>query len=271
MLLHPVRIVMCFLFVMIVARMFRSRNLFPVPGFLLWTILAFGPPAVPSPSVRTEADSKVPPAIVIGFIGGFVRHDNPIHSEVQLADSLRREYPSGVYVEVFENHRGQDAYKKILELLDTDHSGTLTPEEKQKARIILYGHSWGASEAVTVARKLESDGIPVLLTLQIDSVAKLGEDDGTIPSNVAQAANFYQPDGRPRGRAEIRAADPARTHIIGNFRFDYKAHPVNCYGDYPWWDRYLSKPHTEIECDPQVWSHVESLIRADLPAPTHKP
>lgn len=256
---------------MIVVRMLRSHNLFSVPGFLLWTTLVFGPPAVPSLSIRTLVDSKVPPTIVIGFIGGFVRHDNPIHSEVQLADRLRREYPSGVYVEVFENHRGHDAYKKILELLNTDHSANLTPEEKQNARIILYGHSWGASEAIAVARELESDGIPVLLTLQVDSVAKFGEDDGTIPSNVAQAANFYQSDGRPRGRAEIHAADPARTRIIGNFRFDYKAHPVNCYADYPWWDRYLSKPHTEIECDPQVWNHVESLIRAELPAPTYKP
>jgi hypothetical protein len=46
---------------------------------------------------------------------------------------------------------------------------------------------------------------------------------------------------------------------------------VTCYGDYSWWDRDLSKAHTEIECDPQVWNHVESLIRADLPPPSHTP
>jgi hypothetical protein len=251
--------------------MLRTRTSFRVSFFFLWTMFAFGPAAAPAHPVRTAVDSAESPAIVIGFIGGFVRHDNPIHSEVQLADRLRQEYPSGVYVEVFENHRGQDAYNKILQLLGADRSGKLTTQEKQNARIILYGHSWGASEAVALARKLESDGIPVLLTVQVDSVSKFGQDDGVIPANVAQAANFYQLYGKPHGRAEIRAADPSRTRIIGNFRFDYKAHPVNCYGDYPWWDRYFSKPHTEIECDPQVWNHVDSLIRADLPAPTHTP
>jgi hypothetical protein len=251
--------------------MFRVLNLFLISSFFLWTMFAFGPAAAPAHPVRTAVDSNPSPAIVIGFIGGFVRHDNPIHSEVQLAARLRQEYPSGVYVEVFENHRGKNAYKKILQLLDTGHAGKLTPEEKQNARIILYGHSWGGSEAIALARELASDGIPVLLTVQIDSVAKCGQNDAIIPPNVAQAANFYQPYGRPHGRAEIRPAEPSRTRIIGNFRFDYKAHPVNCYADYPWWDRWFSKPHTEIECDPQVWNHVDSLIRADLPAPTHTP
>lgn len=251
--------------------MIRSHNLFLICRLFLWVIFAFGPATVPADSVRTPVDSPSSPAIVIGFVGGFVRHNNIVHTEVSLAARLRHEYPSGVYVEVFENHRGQSAYKKILQLLDTDHSGKLTAREKQNARIILYGHSWGASEAISVARKLESDGIPVLLTLQIDSVAKLGEADGVIPSNVAQAANFYQTDGHPHGRAEIRAADPSRTRIIGNFRFDYKTHPVACDLNYSWWDRDLSKPHTEIECDPQVWDHVESLIRADLPPLTPTP
>ena len=103
-----------------------------------------------------------------------------------------------------------------------------------------------------------------MLTIQIDSVSKLGEDDRIIPANVAQAVNFFQPDGRLHGRPKIVAADPSRTRILGNNRFDYKASPVNCYGKYPWWDRYLSKAHTEIECDPKVWNQVESLVRSKL-------
>ncbi|MGD0403666.1 MAG: hypothetical protein ABSB66_10745 [Candidatus Acidiferrales bacterium] len=251
--------------------MLRTQKLFSVSALLLWTIFASGPAPSPAHSLPADVDSPRSPVIVIGFVGGFVRRNNYVHSEVQLAARLRQDYSSGVYVEVFENHRGKFAYDKILQLLDTDDTGKLTPEQKQNARIILYGHSWGASEAITLARKLESDGIPVLLTVQVDSVEKLGEADGVIPANVAQAANFYQPDGRPHGRAEIRAADPSRTRIIGNFRFDYKAHPVTCYGDYSWWDRNLSLTHTEIECDPQVWNRVEALIRADLPSPPHTP
>jgi len=170
-------------------------------------------------------------------------------------------------VETFESYHGENARKKILSLLDADHKGTPTASEKQNARIILYGHSWGASEAITVARELEKDGIPVLLTIQVDSVSKLHQNDQVIPANVAQAANFYEINGFVHGQTAIRAADPARTKIIGNFRFDYKASPYNC-NEYPWYDRIFVKPHTQIECDPNVWKQAEELIRADLPPAT---
>src|SRR5258708_3650425 len=107
--------------------------------------------------------------------------------------SLRKAYPSGVEVETFESYHGENARTKILSVLDTNHDGTLTPGEKQNARIILYGHSWGASEAIAVARELEKDGIPVLLTIQVDSISKIRQNDGVIPANVARAANFYHP------------------------------------------------------------------------------
>ena len=118
---------------------------------------------------------------------------------------------------------------------------------------------------MTLARELEKDGIPVLLTIQVDSVAKIGEDDTVIPGNVAEAANFYQPSGVLHGRREIRAADAGHTRILGNFRFDYEKSPITCEG-YPWYASLLWKEHIEIECDPKVWSQVESLIRSKLPA-----
>ncbi len=218
-------------------------------------------------SALAEADESMPPVIVIGFVGGFIRHDDPVHSEVQLAARLRKAYPSGVDVETFESYHGENAVKKILSLLDTNHDGNLTPREKQNARIILYGHSWGASEAIAVARELEKDGIAVLLTIQVDSISKIRQNDEVIPANVAQAANFYQPGGFVHGRSAIRAADPTRTKIIGNFRFDYKASPYTC-NEYPWYDRIFVKPHTQTECDPIVWKQAEDLIRADLPPAT---
>lgn len=85
--------------------------------------------------------SAMPPAIVIGFVGGFIAHDNPVHSEVQLAARLRKEYPTGVGVETFESYRGKRARRTILHLLDTNHDGTLSSVEKENARIIIYGHS----------------------------------------------------------------------------------------------------------------------------------
>ena len=216
------------------------------------------------------AEPKQPnasPIIVIGFVGGFVKHDNAVHTEVQLAARLRQDYPSGVHVEVFENHRREKAHEQILRALDVDKDGVLSAEEKQQARIIIYGHSWGASETVALARELEKDGIPVLLTIQVDSISKSRQNDMMIPANVSQAANFYQPNGLLRGRPEIRPADASRTRIIGNFRFDYKILPVSC-PLYPWFNRLFMKSHVEIECDPRVWNQVEWLIRAKLPSPS---
>ena len=214
--------------------------------------------------VSADEPSTKPPAIVIGFVGGFIAHDNPVHSEVQLAARLRRENPVGVDVETFESYREAKARQNVLRLLDANHDGTLTMEEKHNARIIIYGHSWGASESITLARALEKDGIPVLLTLQVDSVSRFGDNDIIIPSNVAQAANFYQPYGMVHGDHDIRAADPVRTRIVGNFQFNYEKSPLNC-PEYPWYDRIFVKPHTQIECDPMIWERVECLIRANLP------
>jgi hypothetical protein len=214
------------------------------------------------PIASNEASSKAP-AIIIGFVGGYISHDNPVHSEVQLAARLRKEYPTGVDVETYESYRREKARQNILKLLDTNHDGTLTLEEKQNARIIMYGHSWGGAESIYLARLLEKDGIPVLLTVQVDSICAPGKDDTTIPANVAQAANFYQDHGLLRGDHDIRAANPARTRIIGNVKFDYRKSALTC-PEYPWYDRVFVKPHTQIECDPAIWNQVDSLIRTSL-------
>lgn len=94
---------------------------------------------------------------------------------------------------------------------------------------------------------------------------KNGADDSVIPPNVAEAVNFYQTGGIVHGRSEIRAGDPTRTKILGNFRFTYQRQPIECHV-YPWYDRILFKGHTAIECDPQIWYQVETLIRMRLPA-----
>ena len=219
-------------------------------------------PASDGPSVKTL--SAKAPVIVVGFVGGFVRHDNAVHSPVQLAARIRDEYRSGVQVEVFENRRREQAHQEILKLLDADHDGKLSKEETRGAQIIIYGMSWGGSETVALARELGAQKIPVLLTIQVDSVAKMGQNDAVIPANVVEAANFYQANGLLHGQTEIRAADAASTRIVGNFRFEYGAKNLKC-ENYPWYDRVFTKYHTEIECDPAVWNQVESLIRGKLP------
>ena len=208
----------------------------------------------------------VPSNIVIGFVGGFVGHDNLHHGPVQLAEQIRRTVPKDTYIRVFENRRRKQAYEAIVRLLDTNHDGVLSGQEKARARIILFGHSWGASAAVLLARDLRREGVPVLLTVQVDSVAKAWQNDSVIPDNVAEAVNFYQPHGIIHGRARITAADPAKTEILGNYRTDYKKNPVACQ-EYSWWDRVVTPGHMQSECDPHVWLEIENLVRQRLSSP----
>jgi hypothetical protein len=192
--------------------------------------------------------------IVVGFVGGFVRHDDTKHAEVKFAAHLRERYRSAIDVEVFGNHSGTPALEHVLRL---------TGQDRAHARIIIFGHSWGGTETVTLARALEQRGIPVLLTIQVDSIAKPGQENSTIPANVENAVNFYQSRGLLHGRSEILARDPARTNIIGNFEMTYKDHPVDC-KDFPWYARMFTKPHIEIENDPRVWTQAASLIDLEL-------
>jgi len=110
-------------------------------SFILSILLAASGAISPFPASGAEP-LGMPPVIVIGFVGGFVKHDNAVHNEVQLAAHLRQDYPLDVQVQVFENHRREKAHEQILRLLDTDHDGALSAEEKQQARVIIYGHSW---------------------------------------------------------------------------------------------------------------------------------
>lgn len=216
-------------------------------------------PVFAATSGSSTVRSQPPSEIVIGFVGGFVRHNNPHHGPVKLAQSIRSVLPDDAYVQVFENRHRKAAYATIVRLLDRNHDGILSKDEKSRARIVLFGHSWGASAVVLLARELNRTDIPVLLTVQVDSVRKLWQQDGVIPPNVVAAANFYQPHGIIHGRSEITAADPAKTQILGNYLFDYRDHPVVCQG-LSWFDRTITPSHMQSECDPRLWNQVEQLV-----------
>lgn len=205
----------------------------------------------------------VPANIVIGFVGGFVGHDNPHHGPVQLAQRIRPAFPKDTYIRIFENRRRKRAYDTVVRLLDADHDGSLSADEKHRARIILFGQSWGASAAVMLARDLRREGVPVLLTVQVDSVAKFWQNDSIIPDNVTQAINFYQPHGIIHGRARITAADPMKTEILGNYLTDYRKTPVEC-PQASWFDRVFTPGHMQTECDPHLWSQIETMMRQRL-------
>jgi len=209
------------------------------------------------------ANRSIRKAIILGFVGGFVKRDDVNHPEVLFAEYLRSRYGSAVHVEVFGNHEEKKALEDTIQRLNADSSGSVTVAEKTQVKIILYGHSWGASEVLAFARELQRRGIPVALTLQIDSVKKFGSDDRTVPANVAKAVNFYQRKGLTPGQSLIVPADAARTEILGNFQMKYQDHQVKC-DNYRWVSRTFNKPHHEIENDPKIWYQVASLIDSEL-------
>src|SRR6267154_5892689 len=84
-----------------------------VASIFLSTFLLMPARASATPHATPAEISPAPPVIVVGFLGGFVKHNNLVHSEVQLAERLRQEYPEGVQVETFESYRGAKARQKI--------------------------------------------------------------------------------------------------------------------------------------------------------------
>lgn len=220
-----------------------------------------GPPGAPA---FLPSSQPAPPAIVVGFLGGFVAHNEAHHPEVQMIQDLRQEYPEDVYFALFENRKVGEAYNTILTRLGAKENGTLTADQKRRACILLFGHSWGASAVIALSKKLAKDGIPVALAVQVDTVTKPFTNDSLIPSNVLQAVNFYETRGLIHGRQTITAADPSRTTILGNFQWNHKEESADCHG-FSWYARFFTKSHIEMECDPRVWSQVKTLLRSRLP------
>jgi hypothetical protein len=254
--------------------------LLALPATLLAQQAKLTAPASPTPETHTLKVAARAPLIVIGFAGGFIKRTSAVHGEVALADHLRKKYGALIHAEIFENHHSNEAHREILRLLAENQAtqnplssfaeggGPASAFVSTRPRIILYGHSWGASEAVNEARRLQRDNIPVLLLIEVDGVPKRSQDDSIIPANVAQAINFYQTEGLLHGRPAISAADPAATQIIDNIHLTYKDNEVPTPG-YPWFARTFTKRHIEIENDPRVWNQVEAMIEADLPSTTH--
>ena len=225
--------------------------------------------AIFSASGAAQVSVHYPPAgsssrkvIIIGFVGGFVSQDDAKHPEVQFAAYLRHRYPL-IEAVVFGNHHGRKALHEVVRMLDSDGDGILTPNEKKELTIIIYGHSWGAAETVTFAQALGQMGIPVALTIQIDTIAKPGSKAGIIPANVASAINFYQTRGPLHGLPKIVAADPKQTKILGNILMTYEGRPIDC-ANYSWYARVFNRPHHKIENDFRVWDRAASLIDSNL-------
>jgi len=195
--------------------------------------------------------------LVIGFLGGRESWDNQHRGVRKLALKLRAMNVGGVHVETVENTKRSVALALVRSAFDRNRNGELDERERASARLIVYGQSFGGAAVVKFARQLDTMGVPILLTVQVDSV---GRDDAVIPPNVARAANLFQRDGFTiRGEREIRSADPLRTTILGNHRFTYRGKTIDL-SEVSWFKRLLQRAHTKMDHDPEVWGLVEKTI-----------
>ncbi len=201
--------------------------------------------------------------LILGILGGRENWDDSSRGVRQLAmkiDSMNR---PDVHIETLENRKRDLALELIMNSFDSNLDGYLDERERSSARLIMFGHSLGGAAVVKLSHNLRDMGIPVLLTVQIDSVGFTYEDH-VIPSNVRRAANLYQQDGWVLvGEDEIVPEDPEKTIIIANVRFDYKDKKVDMSG-VPWERRLLSVPHSKMDADPEVWNTVEQLILSEI-------
>lgn len=186
--------------------------------------------------------------LIIGILGGWQKYDAPHRAVRKLALHLRDQNHAGVVIETFENHRRGAALARVKEW----RAGS-----ENNRRVIIYGQSFGGAAAVYLDRDLAALGIPVALSVHIDSV---GTNDRVIPANVAAAANFFEREAwLIHGQPKIVAQDPLRTKILGNFEFHYRGKQID-ESQERWTDRAFFGTHLKMEDDPAVWAAVEKLI-----------
>lgn len=215
-------------------------------------------------SAQTLSDLRTPvplpegETLVLGFLGSWEKWDDPERSVRQLVLRLR-ETP-GVRAESIGNHNRDVAFELVKRAFDRNRDGRLDFTETGKARLVIFGQSLGGSATVKLARQLQELQVPVMLTVQVDSV---GFGDDVIPANVQSAANFYQRGlFTIRGESRIQAADPSRTKIILNQEwsdhFTYRLLPDQRLR------RMFGGGHARMELDPLLWIQVEAIIRSVL-------
>ena len=188
--------------------------------------------------------------LIVGILGGWQKYDAPQRGVRKLALSMRELHLPGVEIETYENHHRGAALRKVKQW----HA-----EAGANSRVIVYGQSFGGAAAVMLDRELDALGIPVALSLHIDSV---GAKDRLIPANVGAAVNFFEREGFPiRGQSLIVAVDPSRTKILGNFEYRYRGQKkdIDESGE-KWASRLFFGTHLKMEDDPALWSEVEKYI-----------
>jgi len=166
-----------------------------------------------------SADCKI---LYVGIVGGLETSGNRRSGLVQIRNALRGPAYGDVCAKTFSPYDWMAGRRWILKHFPT-HGGAMTADElKQGPRVILVGHSLGGWGVLSVARGLDRKGIPVELSIQVDSV---GITDRTVPKNVKAAAIFHARDILMfMTTKKIKAQDASQTTIVENIRVKGAGH-----------------------------------------------
>ncbi len=126
-------------------------------------------------------------------------------------------------VHTFSAYNWPHGYRWVRQQFGAHDDAELTPEAiRNGPKVVIYGHSFGGWATVSLARRLERAGIPIEMTVQVDSI---GLTDGTVPPNVRESANFYERNTPIlHARGTICSQDPSRTRILENVRLPHGNH-----------------------------------------------
>jgi hypothetical protein len=155
--------------------------------------------------------------IVVGYTGGTETPNYSMSGIVQIRNRLARMNLPGLCAHTFSAYDWWRAYGWVRSQFGATGRDLITAQQVAAGpKVILYGHSLGGWATDWLARRLERQGVPVELTVQMDSV---GFTDKTVPPNVKEAANYFEKDTfLLRGRDTICVGDDTKTKLLGNFQ-----------------------------------------------------
>jgi len=160
--------------------------------------------------------------VYLGMVGGLETSNNKRSGVVQIRDILQGPTFPDVCAKSFSPYVWWSGFHWLLTHFPA-HPGRLTTDELSRApKVILVGHSLGGWAVLSVARNLKRKGIPVELSVQIDSV---GITDHTTPRNVKAAAIFHANDVLFLLTTKtIKLEDPSQTKLVENVLVRHAGH-----------------------------------------------
>lgn len=160
--------------------------------------------------------------VFLGFVGALEPPENKHSGVVQLRDILQGPQFGDVCAKTYSPYVWTEGRDWLLSHFPS-HDGALTQEELERVpKVILVGHSMGGWAMLSVARELGKRGIPVELTVQVDSV---GITDHTVPRNVKADAIFHAHDILMfLTTKSVRLEDPSKTRLVANVLVEHAGH-----------------------------------------------